>query len=92
MLDGSVITAAALRTSGAAGPSGIDAHGWRRLCSSFHSASDELCSALAILAHCLCSTFVDPAILSPLLACWLIALDKKNQVFNLLALEKQYVV
>jgi len=29
-LDGSVIRAAALRTSGAAGPSGIDAYGWRR--------------------------------------------------------------
>ena len=80
MLDGSVIRAAALRTSGAAGPSGIDAHGWRRLCSSFRSASDELCSALAILARRLCSTFVDPVIISPLMACRLIALDKKPGV------------
>ena len=31
-LDGSAIRAAALRTSGAAGPSGMDAYGWRRLC------------------------------------------------------------
>ena len=47
-LDGSVIRAAALRTSGSAGPSGLDAYGWRRLCSSFQSASDELCCSLAI--------------------------------------------
>ena len=59
-LDGSVIRAAALRTSGAAGPgpSGIDVHGWRRLCLSFCSASDKLCSALAILAHHLCTSML----------------------------------
>ena len=79
MLDGSVIRAAALQTSGAAGTSGVDAHGWRRL-PSFHSASDELCSALAILARRLCTTFVDPIIISPLMACRLIALDKNPGV------------
>ena len=31
MFTGSVIRAAAIQTSGAAGPSGIDAHDWRRL-------------------------------------------------------------
>lgn len=31
-LDGSVIHAAALRTSGAVGPLGVDAYGWRCLC------------------------------------------------------------
>ncbi|XP_065918834.1 uncharacterized protein [Dysidea avara] len=41
-LNAAVIRSAALRTSGAAGPSGIDARGWRRLCTSFHSASDLL--------------------------------------------------
>jgi len=80
VLDGSVVKAAALRTSGAAGPSGIDAHGWRRLCSSFRSASDELCSSIATLAHLLCTTFVDPVIVSPLMACRLIALDKRPGV------------
>ena len=38
-LDDSVIHIAALHTVGAAGPSGIDAHGWWRLCTSFHVAS-----------------------------------------------------
>ena len=80
VLDGPVIKAAALRTSGAAGPSGIDAHGWRRLCSSFCSASDELCSSIALLARRLSTTFVDPVIISPLMACQLIALDKRPGV------------
>ena len=34
-LDTSVVCGAALHTVGAAGPSGIDARGWRRLCTSF---------------------------------------------------------
>ncbi len=34
-IDGSLIHTAALRISGAAGPSGLDANGWKRLCSSF---------------------------------------------------------
>ena len=33
---------AALRTHGAAGPSGLDAYGWRCLCTSFQRASDDL--------------------------------------------------
>ena len=65
VLDGPVIKAVALRISGAAGPFGIDAHGWRRLCSLFHSASDELCSSIVLLACCLSTKFVDPVIISP---------------------------
>ena len=79
-LDGSVIRAAALCTSGSAGPSGLDAYGWRRLCSSFKSASAELCCSIAILAHCLCTSFVDPEIVLPLVSCRLIALDKNPGV------------
>ena len=79
-LDGPAIKAAALRTSGAAGPSGIDAHSWRRLCSSFRSASDELCSSIALLARRLCTMFVDPVMISPLMVCRLIALDKRPGV------------
>ena len=75
-ITGSSIRSAALRTKGAAGPSGIDAHGWRRLCTSFKSASHDLCHALAAIAKRLCTTFVDPKGISPLLACRLIALDK----------------
>ena len=71
------IKSAALNTKGAAGPSGLDAHSWRRLCTSFHSASCELCHSLAMLPRRLCTSFiVDPDSLSPFLACKLIALDK----------------
>ena len=70
------IRSAALRTKGAAGPSGIDAHCWRRLCTSFKSASNDLCHSLALLARRLCTSHVDPRGLSSLLACRLIALDK----------------
>ena len=66
MLDGPVIRATALHT---AGPSGIDAHGWQRLCSSFRSVSEEPCSSIAVLARRLCTTFVDPVMISPLMAC-----------------------
>ena len=75
-LDGSVIHAAALCTSGSAGPSGLDAYGWRRLCSSFKSSSAELCCSIAILARRLCTSFVDPEIVLPLVSCRLIAVDK----------------
>ena len=77
---GKTIRSAALRTKGAAGPSGIDAHGWRRICTSFKSASDDICHSLAPLTRKICTTFVDPEGLSPLLACRLIALNKNPGV------------
>ena len=57
-LDGSVIIAAALQTSGAAGPPGIDAYGRERLCSSFKSASDKLRCSIVVLAQCLCTSLI----------------------------------
>ena len=79
-INASLIRAAALRTTGAAGPSGIDAKGWRRLCTAFKAASSDLCHSLALLARRLCTTYVDPVGLSPFLACRLIALDKNPGV------------
>ena len=79
-LDATMIRSATLRTTGAAGPSGIDAKGWRRLCTSFNTASKDLCHSLALMARCLSTTYVDPAGLSPFLACRLIALDKNPGV------------
>ena len=79
-LDASAIRSAALRTTGAAGPSGIDAREWRRLCTSFHAASDDLCTAIALFARRLCTTYLSPEMLSPFLACRLIALDKSPGV------------
>ena len=75
-LNGSLIRSAALRTFGAPGPSGVDARGWRRLCTSFHSASSDLCDAMALFARRLCTKFVSPDILTSFLSCRLIALDK----------------
>ena len=65
-----------LKTSGAAGPSGLDAAAWRRICTSFQRASSDLCDALSAVARRLCATFVDPAGLSAFVSCRLIALDK----------------
>ena len=75
-IDGPLIWNTALRMDGAAGPSGLDAAAWKRLCSSFKSASDELCDNLACLARQICTTYVDPKSLSAFIACRLITLDK----------------
>ena len=75
-IDASAIRSAALATKGASGPSGLDAHCWRRLGTLFHSASQDLCHSLALFAKRLATTFVDPKGLKSYLACRLIALDK----------------
>ena len=80
VLDGSAICFAALRTRGAAGPSGLDAHGWRRLCTSFQRASNDLCEGLVSFARRLCTSFVDPGGISGLVAGRLIAPDKNPGV------------
>ena len=46
------------------------------MCTSFQSASADLCDSLASVARRMASTYVNPHGLSPLLACRLIALDK----------------
>lgn len=75
-IDASLVRRVALNTKGAAGPSGLNAYCWKRLCSAFGKASDDLCHALALPAKRMCCNFVDPQILAPLLACRLIALEK----------------
>ena len=75
-IDASAIRSAAMNITGSAGPSGIDAHGWKRLCTSFKEASSELYHSLALVARRICTAYVDPKSISPLLACRLIALDK----------------
>ena len=69
IFDELTIKAAALRTFGSAGPSGIDENGWKRLCSSFHGASRSLCDAVAAVARRLATSYVDPDGLAPLTAC-----------------------
>ena len=46
---------AALHTSGAVGPTGLGALGWRRLCTVFNQALVELCHSLAWVAKRLCT-------------------------------------
>ena len=75
-IDGDLIRSTALRTEGAAGPSGLDSTARRRMCTSFKSASTDLCDALATMARRICSTYVDPCGLTAFVACHLIALDK----------------
>lgn len=75
-IDGDLIQSTALKTEGAAGPSGLDAAAWRRLCTSFKSSSAELCDALAAVGRRICTTYVDPSGLRPFVASRLIALDK----------------
>ena len=75
-INADTIRNAALHTNGAAGPSGLDAYAWRRLCSSFKSASNSLCSALAGVGRRIATTSVHPDGLSAFIACRLIPLDK----------------
>ena len=74
-LDADAIRQASLHTQGAAGPSGVDAHAWRRLCSSFKSASHNLCFLLTSVAKRI-ATYVNPECLNAFIACCLIPLDK----------------
>ena len=71
---------AALKTKGAAGLSGLDAFAWRRLCSSFKSASRDLCCFLVAVGRRLCTSLVNPAGLSAFVAGRLILLDKSPGV------------
>ena len=75
-IDGALIRSISQQMDGSAGPSGLDAHAWKGLCSSFHNASDVLCCSVAKLTKKLCSSHVDPRAISALTACRLIALDK----------------
>ena len=76
LLTGSLIRACALRTQGGAGPSGVDAAGWRRLLTGFHRDSVDLCEAVAAMGRRLSTQFVDPSSIEAFLACRLIPLDK----------------
>ena len=54
-IDGDLIRSTALRVQGSAGPSGMDAAGWRRICAGFHGASNDLCRAIAALSRRICT-------------------------------------
>ena len=75
-LNSDTIHQAAMRTQGAAGPSGLDAQAWRRMCSSFISASTSLCTALAGVGKRIATSLVHPEGLTAFVACRLIPLNK----------------
>ena len=79
-LDGDLIRTAAMRVHGGAGPSGVDACGWRRLCTAFGQASSDLCHALAAFGRRLCTDDIPFSVLDAFVACRLIPLDKRPGV------------
>ena len=79
-INGEMIREAALRTKGSGGPSCVDAVGFKRIlaCKSFKRSRTNLCDSLAILTKRLCTEYVDPLTIEPILANRLIPLDKGN--------------
>lgn len=75
-IDGPLIRSIVQGMDGSAGPSGLNAGNWKRMCSSFRRTSEDLCKSIARLARRLCTGYVDPEGISALVACRLIALDK----------------
>jgi len=67
----------ALHTNGAAGPSGLDANGWKNILSTskYGTAANDLCKAIAALARKLATE--NYHYLEAFIACRLIALGKK---------------
>ena len=62
-IDETTIATAALRTRGAAGPSGMDADSWRKILVSknFGNTGKELRSTIAKMAQMLCTKELQPA-------------------------------
>ena len=79
-ITGQPVCTTAIRMEGAAGPSGLNAADWRRMCSSFHDASRDLCNTVAAVGHRLYTIFVDYVGLKVLTSCRLIAMDKQPGV------------
>ena len=59
--DGQIIRNTVLKMDGAASPSGLNVTAWKRMYTSFKSASADLCDSVASIARRLCSEYVDPS-------------------------------
>ena len=79
-INGELVREVSLRTKESDGPSGVDANGFKRIlaCKSFKRSSINLCKSIATLTRRLCTEFVDPLTIEPIVACCLIPLDKGN--------------
>ena len=86
-IDDAAIATAAMRTKGAAGPSGLDADGWRRILVSknFGNIGKDLRSAIAKMTQLLCTREVlnedntDTTSIESYTACRLIPLEKETR-------------
>ena len=84
-INGEMIREAALRTRGSGGPSGVDAVGFKRIlaCKSFKRSSTNLCDSIATLTKRLCTEYVDPLTIEPILSNRLIPLEVIDRLFPL---------
>ena len=71
---------AVFRSKGSGGPSGVDANGFKMIlvCKYFKRSSINLCESIATLTRRLCTEFVDPLTIEPIVASRLIPIDKGN--------------
>ena len=58
-LDDDLIWSVSLHVEENAGPSGIDSHGWKRICLSFNKSPQDPCNSVVLTARHLCSILVD---------------------------------
>ena len=79
-INGEMIREADLRAKRFGGPSGTGALGFKRIlaCKSFKRSSTNLCDSIDILTKRLCTQYVDPLTIEPILANGLIPLDNGN--------------
>ena len=77
-IDIALVQKVALRTKGAAGPSNFDANDWRNMIASrrYGNSNVDLCAAIARMARLVASETIQGDVLSALMACRLIPLDK----------------
>ena len=77
-INGEMVRQAALRTKGSGGPCGVDTNGFRKIlaCKSFKQSSTKLCEVIATMTNTLCTMYIDPATIEPLVVSRLIPLDK----------------
>ncbi len=79
-INAKAIRSTALKIEGSAGPSGLDAFSWRRMCTAFGEKSIELCSAIAAFARKVSTQFVDQKSLMAYTSARLVPLNKNPGV------------
>ena len=78
-IDSTMIRDITQRMTGSVGLSGVDAMGWKRFCSSYGKASEDLCKAIVRVARRISTSHMDPKGLMSFTTCYLIT-DKNPGV------------